>query len=60
MGLEIPELYFNLGLAYEKRNDNKMAIDFFRKFIELVEKEDIIKPSLREDLDAVRAHLQEL
>ena len=60
LGLEIPELYYNLGLVYEKRDDKSKATDHFHKFIDLVEKEDPIRPSLQADLDEVRAHLQEL
>ncbi len=60
MGLDIPELYYNLGLAYERREDKRRAKANYRKFIEAAESQDHIKPSLRESLDEVRAHLEEL
>jgi tetratricopeptide (TPR) repeat protein len=60
MGLDIPELCYNLALAYEKREDKRRAKAYFRKFIDVVEKQNYIKPSLRQSLDEVRAHLQEL
>ena len=60
MGLEMPELHYNLGLAYEKRGENDKAKDSFRKFIDVAEKEDPIRRSLQPDLDEVREHMQEL
>ncbi|MFH1739249.1 MAG: tetratricopeptide repeat protein [bacterium] len=60
MGLEMPELYYNLGLAYEKRSENDKATACYRKFIDVAEKEDPVRRSLQPDLDEVRVHLQEL
>ena len=60
LGLEIPELYYNLGLAYEKRDDKSKATANFRKFIDAAEKEDPIRRSLQPDMDEVRSHLQDL
>ncbi|HPA48289.1 MAG TPA: hypothetical protein PK395_21175 [bacterium] len=60
MGLDVPELFYNLGLAYEKREENKRAATCFQKFIDVVEKEVPIRFSHQADLDEVRAHLKEL
>lgn len=60
MGLDIPELYYNLALAYERRDDKRKAKAHFRKFIDVAEKQDPIKRSLRESLDEVRGHLRDL
>ena len=60
MNLDTPELYYNLALAYERAEDKRKAKSLFRKFIEVVEKQDRIKPSLRQSLDDVRTHLQEM
>jgi len=60
MGLDIPELYYNLALAYEKRDDKRRAKFYFRKFIDVVERQDHIKHSLRQSLDEVRGRLQGL
>lgn len=58
MGLDIPELCYNLALAYEKRDDRRKSRAKFRKFIEIVEKQAYIKLSLCQSLDEVRAHLK--
>jgi len=58
LGLDIPQLYYNLALAYEKRDDVRKAKSLFRKFVDVVEQQDPIPASLRQDLDQVRAHLQ--
>ncbi len=60
MGLDIPQLHYNLGLAYENRDDKRKAKNQFRKFVETVERQSVISTSLRQDLDDVREHLQEM
>jgi tetratricopeptide (TPR) repeat protein len=60
MGLDVPELFYNLALAYEKREEKKRAAAYFQKFIDAVEKENPIRPCRQRDLDEVRAHLKDL
>ncbi|RJP27530.1 MAG: hypothetical protein C4527_13115 [Candidatus Omnitrophota bacterium] len=60
MNCDQPELYFNMAVIMEEKDDKANARAYYQKYIDAVEKLDDIPISLQKELDEVREHLKSL
>lgn len=60
MGLDIPELWFNLGLAYDMSGNPAQAKNHWETFIDKLERQVRIPVHYRDDLDEVRERLSSM
>jgi tetratricopeptide (TPR) repeat protein len=59
MGCDRPELYYNMALIHEDKEDKDKAKEYFQKYIDASEQWDDIPKSLQLELDEVRDHIKE-
>ncbi len=60
MGCDQPELFFNIAVLYEEKEDMKKAKEYYQKYVDAIEKYDDIPKRMQEDLDEVRQRLKTL
>ena len=60
MGLNIPELWLNLGLAYDQKQDMKNVKECWQKFVEELELRVRVPAHYGDDLDEVRERLAQM
>ncbi len=60
MNCDQPELYFNMAVIMEEKEDKPSAKKYYQKYIDAVEKLDDIPKSLQKELDEVREHVKTL
>lgn len=59
-GCDRPELFFNMAVIYEEQENNKLAKEYYQKYVDAVEKWDIIPTGVQAELDEAREHIKEL
>lgn len=59
-GCDRPELFFNMAVVYEEQENQKAAKEFYQKYIDAVEKWDVIPVKVQAELDETREHIKEL
>jgi len=58
VGGEFPEIFFNLGLTYEKLNKNSKAVEAFQKYTDLAKKDET--EEIKAEIRQVKTHIREL
>ncbi len=60
MGLDIPEMWYNLGLAYDQEGDMAKARSYYEKFVNEIEARVRVPVRYRDDLDEIRERLSQM
>ncbi len=55
-----PELYYNMAVLWEEKQDPQKAKEYYQKYIDMVEQWDDIPTKLQKELDEVREHIKSL